>query len=368
MPPIFLYPNIDFEFEYAAQGPYHPPRLMKKLFERWKYILRALPFARDGIPLEFEDLTELNSPKIEAQLLPWGFTPRLAQKATQYKKTPPWPNLEIIKKINAKTFSHQLEKEFQIALQKSFLSSSFERLKNAIETSSFDWVIKDPWGVSGRERIVGTAGKMTPHAAHWIRRHIKNELLFEPWVTNKKEFSLHFEISNNKQIQYLGSLSLLTNHAGTYRGNKKSSSLQPPQHWLTIAHQIAQKLLNLGYWGPISLDAFLGQLEDNIVQRPLVEINARYTFGRIALELQSFLPQSWNYIWWHPTQKNVSIIQKNFSDLSPIAPNISSPDLYRLPLCLDPHSRSQTFILAAPDDSTLLQIEKKLISLLPSFP
>lgn len=315
--------NLDFEYELAARGDYIMPKPVRKLCERWLHILELLPASESGIIL-------------------WGVTPRTLAAARQAGKVSHFCDVDIVRKVNDKLYSHQLERELGIALTHSQAITSVDELQNTVTRCPHPWILKHPLGVSGRERMLGEAGAVSDSALGWSRRKIAQgwTLLFEPWVQKSRELSFHFEIDRGAQVTFLGLCELLTDASGVFRGNRVSPQTEVCETMLEATTAAAQRVAEEGYWGPVSLDSLEGRLGEQAVSRPLVEINARYTFGRLALELARLLPEGASYSWCHPKSSEAE------SDLPclPASPEEVKSGAYRLPVWADPNGRSGSYL------------------------
>ena len=326
--------NLDFEYELAGRGA-----LPDGLAQRWQFILRLL--AREAECLDPTTLTVRT--ESATRLWAWGVTPRIARLAASLGLSQDFPSLEVVREVNDKRFSHQLEQKLGIALPHSQVVDSLEQFRSAVEACPFSWVLKHPLGVSARERVVGKPGHISDSAWGWARRKLHQSwtLLFEPWVEQRHDFSLHFEIDRHGQHRFVGHCELVSDPGGVYRGNRvlPSSILEPAA--LECGHKVAAELSLRGYWGPVGIDAFSGVLGDKRYLRPLVEINARCSFGRLALALSDWIPQGWCHLWWHP--------QVNEASLTPLpARDLIQPGAYALPLAVDPTQGSRTILMVAP--------------------
>jgi hypothetical protein len=75
-----------------------------------------------------------------------------------------------------------------------------------------------------------------------------------------------------------------------------------------VAALTGQRLAGTGYTGPFGIDAFAHRSNlppGEIVFRPLVEVNARFTMGRIALELERCMPHGKTGLWRHFSRNEI---------------------------------------------------------------
>lgn len=360
---IASWANLDFESELAANGNYKVAPISQALCQRWSHSLRLLPGARSSYCLE-GPCPEGDS-QFE-QLVAWGVTPRSIQLAHHLGVTT-GPDLGLVREINDKRYSHRLEKSLGVALPHSQIVDSLDQLEQAAQSCPFDWVLKHPLGYSGRERIFGKAHHLSDSARGWGRKKLLEgwSLLFEPWVDRQHDFSMHFEISRSGQPQFVGWCSLVSDISGGYRGNFVNRETEIDPGALEVGHQVAAHLATRGYWGPVGLDALSGHLGSAAVLRPLVEINARYSFGRLSLALADWLPQGWSYLWWHPSRAEAHLLPERLPPLPEMGPSSLEPGVYQLPLLADPQQNSSTAIFAAP---SFLEVSQQQALLANSSP
>lgn len=372
-----LYPNLDFEYELAATPPYQPPRWFSAMHKRWSTILRLLPTCHnatllhdlktppspDGLhtPTDGEETPpEVDGQPAPRQLFTWGVTPRTIAFAQAHQLAHPAPPIEVVREVNQKLFSHTLARSLGAALPHSCIVSSLDELAQTIAACPFAWVAKHPFGVSGRERILGHKGEFLPPAQTWAKRQLRQgtQLLFEPWLQDKQEVSFHAEILPDQSVRWLGHCGQLFDGTGTFRGNR-IAPLPPDFGPLQETFdQAVNAVAKHGYFGPISIDAAIGTLGDQRHAHPLMELNARVSFGRLTLALQDHAPPGWSLAWWHPSQKRRTSLPPH---APPMHPDITQAGLYQLPAHIDPHGASNTFALLAPSPQHLQTLEASLI-------
>lgn len=325
MPDIFTLANLDFEYELA--GRTLPPTVSR----RWRHVLRALPEARDAHCLD------PGAPEpVTGQLLSWGVTPRVVALAPQQE----FPDPAVVREVNDKRFSHELERRLGVALPYARVVSTLEELEAVVQECPHDWVLKHPFGVSARERAVGKRGQLSDSGRGWARRQLQaGSLVFEPWVEPRSDFSVHFDIGRGGDVHFVGHCQLVTDAGGVYRGNRVEPGEELAESARACAEDVAAEVARRGYWGPVSIDAFTGTLAGEPVVRPLVEINARYTFGRLTLALRDWLPEGWCLVWSHPRDP-----VEGYEPWSGEA----KAGTYSLPLVMDPDGTSGTLLFVSP--------------------
>jgi hypothetical protein len=153
----------------------------------------------------------------------------------------------------------------------------------------------------------------------WIRSVIETQgsILLERWLDKFADLSVQIEVSQEK-IELLGIRRFFTGPRLEYRGtalDPRLSSLGPEalrflhagalERWKSLARAIGQELASSAYEGPAGIDALLYRVPDGTFRlRPLVELNPRWTMGRIALEIEKrVLPGVPAHWLWYSARK-----------------------------------------------------------------
>lgn len=340
----YILSNMDFEYELSGQAR-NRAQVQQRL-KPWSSMLRLV----EG----FEQAQQLTNQRIldEDEVLYWG----LAPSARKFIPTHvPLPSPEAVFAANDKRTSAALEHELGIALEGSALLSTLDQALSWIEARTQPWVIKHPFGVSGRDRLRGQGPELNDPSLGWLKKQLSSPqlaLIAEPWVELQEERSTQLHLHEDGRLTMLGVTTLLCDNTGVWRGHIVPPIGQQAAPLQTEAqlHAIAQRLHSLGYFGPLGLDAFIAQPPTGLPQlRPLVEINARHTFGRLALELRRFTqPQLW-LAWWQPSQSATRATK----DTTPLSLDCAEPGIYRLPSCADPDGEAGIFVILGEDRAQL---------------
>jgi hypothetical protein len=262
----------------------------------------------------------------EALLVPWGWTPELC--ACRSAQQPPDP--QVVRRLNSRRWSAELELAGGTALPGASICCSLEEVVAAIaRLPGIDpmWVIKAEFGMSGRERCLGR-GPLTTHAASWTQRRLRRDgvVFLEPWVAPVEEAGLLWEVPRRASPQLVGVVPMHVDEHGHYRGSwfrgtppyagdlsdqpegapmNAPGAAQPggAASWdeaVAATAQVAEMAQRAGYHGPLGIDVMRYRDASGAVRlRPLQDVNARWTMGRLALGWRRwFADQSWG-LWWH---------------------------------------------------------------------
>jgi hypothetical protein len=337
MPRIFL-GNFDFEHELARHADKVSPAIpaaaarVRKVFGgptgsdlSWAWL--AIAAADDFIIApgeidvrEFNPLAELGLPvprfvherhpidEIKgATLVPWGWTASAVALGALYDWDCPAPPIEVVRQANSREFRFDLEHEWHVGLSGAALVDSLDEIPDVLEKQpgrQQAWLLKANFGMSGREAIRGRGTKLDEKTRNWAARRLRGgPIFFEPFVERIAEAGIQIEIPRDGSPQLAGVTPLLVDRSGAYRGSRFGCPANEIEVWQPAVEtglRAAQILEREGYFGPLGIDAM--QYRDatgHLRTRPLQDLNARFTMGRLALGFTRILPPGWCGSWIH---------------------------------------------------------------------
>jgi hypothetical protein len=233
---------------------------------------------------------------------PWGWTPSaLAVGQACGAKVSHRIAFSTVARVNSKLWSHALEIELGWALHGATTASTFEELREAIRRAcpqaDDKWVIKSPFGFAARDRVLGRGPSLEGAQGRWVERQLERgeQLIFQPWLEVIREYGIVLEISPDGDCLVQGISDLQTNGAGTGKGYLLGRTASRPRiiELERIAQTIGERLFKEGYYGPAGIDA----LEHARGLHPLLEINARYTMGFVAVAVENSLKPTTPIFW-----------------------------------------------------------------------
>jgi uncharacterized ferritin-like protein (DUF455 family) len=179
-------------------------------------------------------------------------------------------------------------------------------------------VAKAPWSTSGNGvRRILSAAELSGPLGGWMENTIRSQgvIVIEPWLDKVHDLSIQLEIESD-QIRILEARKFLTGKQFEYRGtflgplrdSFDSAALRLLQEalpsWKALARDLGQELRAKGYQGPVGIDAMIYQ---GLRLKPIVEINPRWTMGRVALSLEKHIqpgtPAFWGFLSCREIQK-----------------------------------------------------------------
>jgi uncharacterized ferritin-like protein (DUF455 family) len=156
-------------------------------------------------------------------------------------------------------------------------------------------IVKPAYGAAGRDNlVVSTTGNDAS-------LHGKGPWVAEPWYDFMVTGSTQLEVETER-VRVLGDTVMLTrgdgNYAGTITGDLAAAMPEAAKRvafgdgaGMQLVHEVARmvgvQLRKAGYLGPAGIDwGILRTSRDEMHMHPLIEVNPRFTVGRVALALR----------------------------------------------------------------------------------
>lgn len=331
--------NFDFEHRLARpakQAPALLRRINAELATSWLAVAEEGDFIWTPEPIEpafFEKSSQFGLPRVrpvtgfdevppDAECIPWGWTYEIRSLCDRKGWAQNAPPDHVVRTVNSRRFSAELEREWRVGLDFSGEANSIEPIERFVDHHGADvrWVIKAEFGMSGRERLTGR-GRPTEADSNWIskRLHKNGAVFFEPWIDSLGEVGIQIEVPRQGEPRFLGMTPMLVDHRGQYRGSGLPASgvdlsLLIPRNdsWgyaVDIALRAARRIQDLGYFGPLGIDAMqYRDLQGRQRIRPLQDINARWTMGRLSLGFRRMLNDNRKACWLHGPAKSLETV------------------------------------------------------------
>ncbi len=239
-------------------------------------------------------------------LIPWGWSEPVVRWAERRGFRLHHPPLPIVRQINSRMYALQCEQAWNCGLEGAQAVDNLEQLSAVLKQAAQQyprWAIKSLFGMSGRERQLGKSAELTPQIAAWARKRIERDgaVVFEPWVDRIDEAGLQWKIPEHGKPRLLGITPLLSDPTGQFRGNRLQALESDAILWqpaVDAGRRIALDCQAQGYFGPLGIDAMRYRDANGAERtRPLQDINARFTMGRIALGYRRCLSDKDYAIW-----------------------------------------------------------------------
>jgi len=168
-------------------------------------------------------------------------------------------------------------------------------------------VVKQAFGLAGHNALRLWEPELLDTQLRWMEKSLQDhrQLVIEPWLERVVDFSAQLEMEPGG-LRLLGYTGLLTDARGQFLANTAAPNFArsvPPAvldcfreqrgaaAWLrelftALFKSLEAELKSAGYLGPVGVDAFVYRDREGRARlKPVVEINPRYTMGRLTLEL-----------------------------------------------------------------------------------
>lgn len=168
-------------------------------------------------------------------------------------------------------------------------------------------VVKQALGVAGSNALRLWEPDLLEPQLRWITAAIEQGkgLVVEPWLEREADFSVQLEMTPCG-LRVCGYTGLINDFKGQFQANVAAPNhrrqipskiialfREPRDIFLRVHHlyenvmaALEKELRQVGFLGPLGIDAFVYRTPDGLPRlKPVVEINPRYTMGRLTVEL-----------------------------------------------------------------------------------
>ena len=255
-------------------------------------------------------------------------------------------------------------------------------------------VAKEAHGLAGHNAIRLWEPEVLAAQQQWLARALQNgrQVVIEPWLERALDFSVQLEMGprNLKLCGYTGLINdckgqFQANWAAANYGRRISANVaalfrEPAdisgrlqRFYGDILSLLEAELQRAGYVGPVGIDAFVYRTPQGDCRlKPVVEINPRYTMGRLTLELMKQTCPGSRGLFRLVSRTQVRA--EGFADFTGYADSLSERFPLRLEgepvpkiregiLCLNDPAQAQVCLATFQFSRTLKALLRKVVSL-----
>lgn len=250
---------------------------------------------------------DVSSSHRPAELVPWGWTETAARLADSLGRSVLFPPPVIVAEVNRREFRFCLEQQFNVAPEGSGVARTVGELNALLQHPVLEnsgWILKANFGMAGREALRGRGRSLAESQHRWVASRLETmgPVVVEPRLDAKAEAGIQLQISRSGEIELLGVAEQIV-VAGSWRGSRFEAGDRTVTEWsdaVAIARLVAAKVWNAGYFGPLGIDAMrYRDVTGQVRLRPLQDLNARHTMGRLTLGWRHLLPPGGCGTWLH---------------------------------------------------------------------
>ena len=168
-------------------------------------------------------------------------------------------------------------------------------------------VVKEALGLAGQNSIRLWEPELLDSHRRWLAHACEQgrQLVVEPWLEREMDFSVQLEMTP-RGLKLCGHTTLINDHRGQFQANRAAPNhgqrlpddvlalFGEPRDISVRLHGVYEEVMALleaglreaDYLGPVGIDAFVYRTPAGECRlKPIVEINPRYTMGRLTVEL-----------------------------------------------------------------------------------
>ena len=316
--PLLLWPNVAAEEGGTGDGRRAEPwvlavaGLWRRLFAAGTGWLEAA-----GVPVAVvaaaEEPAAFACLEAEGALTAWLNTESALERASAAGRRLTGAPPAVVRRVHDKAFAFAAAREEGLLppdLAATIAVFDPELLRDpdagvaAIARTLDDWpawarvrfTLKPRFGCSGRGRTAGRDGRVDEPA---LRRSLprlaeRGGAMLEPWLDRSEDLSASLWLDEAGALQLLGTSEQVLAPSGLYRGQRGTvdskgrvtSGSDRDEDLRNAAVALARRAAREGFFGPCGLDAFGYRAPSGAPAfRPVVEWNARFTLGMVAIGL-----------------------------------------------------------------------------------
>ncbi|WP_459555684.1 hypothetical protein [Lacunimicrobium album] len=225
---------------------------------------------------------------------PWGWTTSMIELSKKNRWTMNAPSIDVVKRVNSRRYAFELETSTTLQPEPSLLAGSMDDVMSFLNQSAASpWLIKGEFGMSGRERIRVEGPLLNASQLGWLKREFSagRAVVIEPMLDRLDEVSVHYDVEPDGVARRVGIVALMSDERGQFAkaivGTDEDQRVRFAEWETVLSHtdHAARDASRIGYLGPLGIDAMrYRKLDGAMAFRPLQDINARWTMGRLALE------------------------------------------------------------------------------------
>jgi hypothetical protein len=260
---------------------------------------------------------------VNGTLVPWGWTPAAQDLAGRLGRPVAIPPLAVVARVNSRVQRWSWEHELEMTLPGSRVIASLHELSPALRDlpdPAAGWILKANFGMSGREAIRGTGDTITEPQRRFVEQRLAatGPVVLEPLLNAVAEAGVQWELSANGTIALVG-LAEQVAAGGSWQGSRWSSEPVPPtwREAIEATHLVAQRVVATGYFGPLGIDVMrYRDAAGHERLRPLQDLNARFTMGRLTLAWRDWLPPGWSGLWRVSSGAAAAVVRQFCEEIS----------------------------------------------------
>lgn len=232
---------------------------------------------------ELPEVTLLPAVRWQARLVPFGWSRAAAELNLRYASPAPHPPLEVVRRVNGRSFAAEIESELGDGehVVGSFGSvDQLERLLRSTPAPPGGWVVKAEHGNAALANRRLRSSSLSEADRRFLSAMLAEDdtMALEPWLDRRGDLSASFQVGEDGAAGELEVHEVINTADGAFIGARFGGET-PAERWRSAmertAAEVARRLAAAGYTGPACTDGLLWRDRECTRIRTLVDLNAR---------------------------------------------------------------------------------------------
>lgn len=266
-----------------------------------------------------------------ARCTPFGWNREAEQINRLYQDPEPHPPLEVVRRVNGRAFSAEVEGRHFGGRHVLGIAHTVEEITEILgdrRPRETGWVAKSEHanGAFGNRRLSCRRPGPADRAA-LSRLFEEDELVVvEPWRERVLDLASVFDVSDAGEALRFRAHEVVNTAAGSLIGDIFDSRSFVIEKWRPelerMSNVVAEELAAVGYFGPVCVDSFVWNDAGVERLRPVVDINARLFVGAAAERLWRY----WNrdrVVYWRLFSRRRLRLPNTIEDLEGVLGDVA---------------------------------------------
>jgi hypothetical protein len=247
---------------------------------------------RAGLPRPL--VTMAPTVRREATMVPFGWNDEAVTRSAAYDRPPEHPPLEVVRRVNGRTFAAELERRLGPEEHVLGICRSLEEVRRCCASGtgdSYEKIVKAEYGNAGlgNRRIRGS--QLNDQDVRVVARLLteNTRVVVERFRRRLADLSITFELSRNGSLEDLSLQEIVNTADGAFIGVVLDSESLEVERWrdelMQAASTVAERLSREGYFGAVGCDAFVWDSGGERRLRLLCDLNARLCMSAPAIRV-----------------------------------------------------------------------------------
>ena len=229
----------------------------------------------------------------DAHFVPFGWNEEAAKIDLRYTRPTTHPPLDVVKRVNGRRFAAKLERELFEDDGILGIFDAPDEIEACISARppEQEWLLKSEHGNAGFGNRRLRSSRLSRSDREVMRRLLAEDacVLVERWRRRVLDIATVFELDSDGTVRELYAYEVVNTADGAYIGSvfdRASKALEPWRSAVSgVALQVAERIAEEGYFGPVCLDHFVWSEGGDRRLRRLADLNARLQVSAPMLRL-----------------------------------------------------------------------------------